>query len=91
MTPAPVASGDNATRPTGMNEVLVATVKKTWITVRKDDPNGTPIFADFVYPNANPLKLKGARFFIEAKDPSVIQITKNGLPYAYQASGVPVQ
>ncbi len=89
--PSPVTTNDNATRPAGMNEVLVATVKKTWVTIRKDDPKALPIFEDYVYPNANPLKLKGARFFIEARDPSAVQITKNGLPYAYQASGVPIQ
>ena len=91
MTPAPVAAGDSSTRPSGMNEVLVATVKTTWVTIRRDDPKAAPIFEDYVYPNSNPLKLKGARFFIEARDPSVIQITKNGLPYAYQPNGSPVQ
>ena len=92
--PAPVATGDPSARPalpTGVNEVLVATVKKTWVTVRKDDPKAPPIFEDYVYPNANPLKLKGARFFIEAKDPTSVQITKNGLPVAYQSAAVPVQ
>jgi cytoskeletal protein RodZ len=75
----------------GVNEVLVAVVKKTWVTVRKDDPKAPPIFEDYVYPSANPLKLKGARFFIDARDPSAVQITKNGLPFAYQAPNVPVQ
>lgn len=92
--PAPVATGDPSARPAlpaGVNEVLVATVKKTWVTVRKDDPKAPPIFEDYVYPNANPLKLKGARFFIEAKDPTSVQITKNGLPVAYQSAAVPVQ
>lgn len=92
--PAPVATGDPSARPSlpgGVNEVLVATVKKTWVTVRKDDPKAPPIFEDYVYPNANPLKLKGARFFIEAKDPTSVQITKNGLPVAYQSAAVPVQ
>jgi hypothetical protein len=87
VSPAPVAGGP---RPNGVNEVLVATVKTTWVTVRKDDPKAPPIFEDYVYPNTNPLKLKGARFFIEARDPSAIQITKNGLPYNYQPNG-PVQ
>jgi hypothetical protein len=77
--------------PGGVNEVLVATIKKTWVTIRKDDPKAPPIFEDYVYPDANPLKLKGARFFIEARDPTVVQITKNGLPFAYQPTGVPVQ
>jgi hypothetical protein len=74
----------HAVPPGGVNEVLVATVKKTWVTVRKDDPKAPPIFEDYVYPSANPLKLKGARFFIETRDPNSVQITKNGLPYAYQ-------
>ena len=89
--PSPVATSDPAARPPGVNEVLVASVKKTWVTVRKDDPKAPPIFEDYVYPDANPLKLKGARFFIEARDPAAVQITKNGLPFAYQPGGAPVQ
>jgi hypothetical protein len=77
--------------PGGVNEVQVATLKKTWVTVRKDDPKAAPIFEDYVYPSASPLKLKGARFFIDARDPAAVQITKNGLPYAYQAPNVPVE
>jgi hypothetical protein len=92
--PTPVGTGDPTLRtlpPSGVNEVLVAAVKKTWVTVRKDDSKAPPIFEDYVYPHANPLKLKGARFFIEARDPTAVQITKNGLPFAYQAAGLPVQ
>ncbi len=92
VAPTPVPGAGATTRPpSGMNEVLVATVKKTWVTIRRDDPKAPPIFEDYVYPNANPLKLKGARFFIEARDPTSVQITKNGLPFAYQPTGVPVQ
>ena len=94
VTPTAVPTGEPTAHgipASGVNEVLVAVVKKTWITVRKDDPKAPPIFEDYVYPSANPLKLKGARFFIEARDPTVMQITKNGLPYAYQAPNVPVQ
>jgi hypothetical protein len=81
----------SATPSSGLNEVLVASVKKTWVTIRKDDPKAPPIFEDYVYPNVNPLKLKGARFFIEARDPASVQITKNGLPFASEAPGRPVQ
>ncbi|MDR3405932.1 MAG: helix-turn-helix domain-containing protein [Chthoniobacter sp.] len=87
-TPDPTA---HTAPPNGVNEVLVATIKKTWVTVRKDDPKAPPIFEDYVYPSANPLKLKGARFFIDARDPNSVQITKNGLPFAYQAPNIPVQ
>lgn len=92
--PVPVPTADTiaAVAPPGtVNEVLVASVKKTWVTVRKDDPKAPPIFDDFVYPNARPLKLRGPRFFIEARDPTAVQITKNGLPIAYQPVGVPIQ
>src|SRR5690606_7012328 len=91
VTAAPVPGSENPARPAGTNVVLVATVKKTKVTVRKDDPKAPPIFEDYVYPNERPLTLKGARFFIEAADPSVVQITKNGLPFAYQPNGGPVQ
>jgi hypothetical protein len=77
--------------PTGVNEVQVAAIRTTYITVRKDDPKSSPIFEGQLYSSANPLKLKGARFFIDARDPNAVQITKNGLPYAYQAPNIPVQ
>jgi len=69
----------------------VASVKKTWVTIRRDNPKAPPIFEDYIYPNTNPLKLKGARFFIDARDPSSVQITMNGLPFAYPDPNVPVQ
>jgi cytoskeletal protein RodZ len=77
------------TAPTS-NEVLVQPLRKTWVVVRKDDPNSPPIFEDYLYPDTPALKLKGTRFFIEARDPTAIQIRKNGAPMAYQAPGVPV-
>jgi cytoskeletal protein RodZ len=91
VTPPPVTSTEPTVRPGGVNEVLVAAIKKTWVIVRKDDPKAAPIFEDYVYPSANPLKLKGARFFIEARDPASVQITKNGLPFTYQSPAVPVE
>ena len=86
-----VVPGAGTAPPSFVNEILVASVKKTWITVRKDDPKAPPIFEDYLYPGIRPLKLRGTRFFIEARDPSAVQITKNGLPIAYQAPGVPIQ
>jgi cytoskeletal protein RodZ len=94
ITPTVVPTPDRAaiTSPrSGLNEVLVASIKKTWVTIRRDDPKAAPIFEDFIYPNTNPLKLKGARFFIDARDPSSVQITKNGLPIASPDPNVPVQ
>jgi cytoskeletal protein RodZ len=88
ITPEP--SGFTAPR-SGLNEVLVASVKKTWVTIRRDSPKAPPIFEDYIYPNTNPLKLKGARFFIDARDPNSVQITMNGLPFAHSDGNAPVQ
>ena len=94
VTPTAVTTPDFSkfTAPRGgLNEVQVASVKKTWVTIRRDNPKAPPIFEDYIYPNTNPLKLKGARFFIDARDPSSVQITMNGLPFAYPDPNVPVQ
>jgi cytoskeletal protein RodZ len=87
---APAALAPSVATP-APNEVLVLPLRKTWIVVRKDDPNSPPIFEDYVYPDVPPLKLKGTRFFIEARDPTAIQIRKNGAPMAYQSPGGEVQ
>jgi cytoskeletal protein RodZ len=74
-----------------INEVVIEAVKKTWVKICRDDPNSPPIFMDYIYPNAGPLKLRGARIFIEAQDPAAVQIHKNGAPMAYQAPGIIIQ
>ncbi len=88
VSPSPATA---APVPSAPNEVLVQPLRKTRVTVRKDDPKSKPIFEDFLYPDAPPLKLRGARFFIEAADPSAIQIRKNGAPMAYQSPNGEVQ
>lgn len=73
------------------NEVLVEPIRKTWITVRRGDPTSVPVFEDYLYPNARPLKVKGERIYIEARDPDAIQIRKNGAPIAYQQPGIEIR
>jgi cytoskeletal protein RodZ len=82
VTPAVPVPGPVAVAPV-MNEVLVEPIKKTWITVRRDDPKSAPVFEDYLYPDARPLKVKGASIYIDARDPSAILIRKNGTPIAY--------
>jgi hypothetical protein len=77
--------------PGGVNEVTVEALKKTWVKICRDDPNSPPIFMDYIYPKAGALKLRGARFYIEARDPAGIQVQKNGTPIAYQSPGIVVQ
>ena len=74
-----------------INEVVIEPIRKTWITVRRDDASSTPIFEDFLYTNAPALKLRGARFFIEVREEGAVVIRKNGAPIAYQGSGIPIQ
>jgi cytoskeletal protein RodZ len=85
-TPPPVV-----TATVMVNEVVLEPVKKTWVIVRRDDPNSAPIFEDYLYTNAPPLKLRGARFFIEMRDEGAVMIRKNGAPIAYQGPGITIQ
>jgi cytoskeleton protein RodZ len=90
--PVPNPDRDNvAPTPVIVNEVEVSVATKTWVTIRRDDADAAPLFEDYLYPGVRPLKLKGSRFIIEARDPGVVEIRKNGAPIAYQRPGVTVQ
>ena len=83
--PMPDAAAD------AINEVVIEPVRKTWVSVRTGDASSTPIFEDFLYTNAPPLKLRGAHFLIEVPDEGAVNIRKNGAPIAYQGSGVTIR
>jgi len=75
----------------GVNEVVVEPIKKTWVTIRRGRPDSPPVFEDYLYPGAPPLKLHGTKFFVEVRDQTAVQIRKNGSPIAYQAPGISIQ
>jgi hypothetical protein len=89
MQTAPISA--EVTASDVINEVLVGSTKTTWVRIRKDSAEATPIFEGDLYPDAAPLKLRGARIFVEARDPAAIQIRKNGVPIAYQAPSTTIQ
>ncbi len=90
--PVPNPDRDHvAPTPVIVNEVEVSVATKTWVTIRRDDADAAPLFEDYLYPGVRPLKLKGSRFIIEARDPGIVEIRKNGAPIAYQRPGVTVQ
>lgn len=74
-----------------INEVLLEPIRKTWVKVWKDGPESAPIFEDYLYTNAPPLRLVGARFYIEVRDENAVAIRKNGAPVAYQSPGLTIQ
>ena len=80
-----------ADEPAAINEIVVEPIRKTWVTIRTGDASSTPIFEDFLYTNAPPLKLRGPRFFILVRDEGAVNIRKNGAPIAFQGSGVTIQ
>ncbi len=88
---AQTAPRDAEVAPATVNEVVIEPIRKTWITVRRDSATSAPIFEDYLYTNAPPLKLRGSRFFIEVREEGAVVIRKNGAPIAYQGSGVTIQ
>ena len=84
--------GEPLSPSNGTIEVVVEPIKKTWVKVRKGTPDSPPIFEDYLYPGDPPLKLpRGAKFFIEVRDQTAVQIRRNGTPIAYQAPGITIQ
>jgi cytoskeletal protein RodZ len=87
----PSASRTSENLDTGvMNELIVEPLKKTWVKIRKDSLDSAPIFEDYLYPRGGALKLRGAKFFVEVRDETAVQIRKNGHPIAYQPPGISV-
>jgi cytoskeletal protein RodZ len=85
VAPAPAQA---ATEPAPTdNELSVEPLRTTYVTIRTDR-NAPPMFADYLYPNGQALKVHGPRFFVEVRDQTAVQIRKNGQPIAYQAPGI---
>jgi cytoskeletal protein RodZ len=64
--------------PVKVKEVIVQPIKKTWVKIQKDEQNSKPIFEDWLYPDAHPLKLRGERFWIQLRDPDAVKIWVDG-------------
>ncbi len=88
---AQAASPEPITPGSGINEVVVEPIKTTWVVIRKGRPDSPPVFEDYLYQGAAPLKLHGPKFFVEVRDQTAVQIRKNGNPIAYQAPGISIQ
>jgi cytoskeleton protein RodZ len=74
-----------------VNELVLEPLKKTWVRVRKDDPNAEPVFDDVVYPKAGLLKIRGTRFWVEIGEVNAVTIRKNGQAMAYQPPVMAIQ
>jgi hypothetical protein len=89
--PEPVAEAPQAPSMGSVNELVVEPLKTTWVKIREGAEDAPPVFEGYIYPRARPLKLRGARFFVEVRDETAVQIRKNGNPIAYQVPGISVQ
>jgi len=76
--PAAVASPDAV--PEAVKQVSIMPIRKTMVTIRKDVADSAPIFEDWLYPGAGPLKVSGHKLWIQVQDPSAVQITQDGQP-----------
>jgi cytoskeleton protein RodZ len=91
--PLPVPSAVPAPPPgAARNEVVLKSLKKTWVVIHKNGQNSESIFEDWLYPDAQPLVLRGNdKYWIQLGDRDGVQIQKNGQPIAYQAPGVTIE
>ena len=89
--PTPRLSPPGLAPLAAINELSIDPVKKTRVRIRRNDFAGAPVFEDFLYPGVGPLKMKGAKFYIEVLDAGTVSIRVNGQPRAYQAPGLVIQ
>jgi hypothetical protein len=74
-----------------VKEVVLKPSKKTWVKIRKDVADSAPVFEDWLYPDAPPLKLRGARFWVEMRDPGAVEITRDGQPVPSDQQSVTIE
>lgn len=72
------------------NTIILEPRRKTWVIVR-NAPGGPPVFEDYLYPTAKPLRLPAGRYFIELKDAGAVDISRDGKRIAYTAPGLVIQ
>jgi cytoskeletal protein RodZ len=66
--------------PSKPRELIIQPTRKTWVQIQRDDEHSAPVFEDWIYPDARPLKMHGAKFWIQVRDPDAVKITNDGQP-----------
>ncbi len=84
---APADEEDNSPLAADPNTIVIEPRRKAWIVIR-NGPGGQPLYEDFLYPSAKPMRLPAGRYFIELKEPDSVEISRNGRNIAYNAPGV---
>jgi cytoskeletal protein RodZ len=72
-------------------EVLIKAVKKTWVKITKDSPDTAPVYEDWIFPGTLGIRLTGNRIYIQASDPSGLQISRNGVSQPVDQSSLTIQ
>lgn len=85
------AVGEPAPSVPGNNEIVLRPLKKSWVKVQKGGDDTTPVYEDWLYPDANGLTLRGGKFWIQLSDAEAVEIRKNGQIVPYNSPGIVVQ
>lgn len=90
-TAAPASVENERGAPAADADALVLEPhRKTWVVIRTG-PGGQPVFEDYLYPGAKPMRLPKGRYFIELQDANAVEITRNGQRIGYRSPGVLVE
>lgn len=87
---APEVDGDDSPLAKDPNSIEIEPIKKTWIVIRR--VTGTsPIFEDYLYPSARPMRLPAGKYIIEVRENDAVEIRKAGQMIAYTAGGLKLE
>lgn len=87
---APEVDGDDSPLAKDPNTIEIEPIKKTWIVIRKVTGTG-PIFEDYLYPGARPMRLPAGKYIIEVRENDAVEIRKAGQLIAYTAGGLKLE
>lgn len=59
-------------------QVTIRPVRRTWVTVTRNNPNAPPYYDAFLTPESEPLEFEASQAWIAVDDPEAVEIFKNG-------------
>ena len=64
----------------GDSKLEIKVNKETFVQVSLNPTHFPPVFIGVVYPTAQPVVISGKHFWVQAEDPGVLELRKNGQP-----------
>jgi cytoskeletal protein RodZ len=76
--------------PPALAKLEVRALKRTRITLTKDERGSEPVFDGMAGPGSQPIVAEGARFWLKVRDKKAVEVRKNGQIVATSVDGIEI-